>query len=174
MVRNMCLILLQNNWNDLEIEYDIFLEILLHWTLLVHSGLVTAVLSRYRWNSPYVNNYCGGKKKYNVTATSPFPGQPVASDWSTQSSKGQAPMSPAQHHPEGVSQPQNRGCDMPCWVCTVAPLFSLPHAASSLCPSGTDGTVPNKLGVCSFHLRICCPRTTCTSSSVAYYLTFKQ
>ena len=63
----------------------------------------------------------------------------------------------AQHHPEGVSQPQNRGCDMPCWVCTVAPLFSLPHAASSLCPSGTDGTVPNKLGVCSFHLRICCP-----------------
>ena len=83
-------------------------------------------------------------------------------------------MSPAQHHPEGVSQPQNRGCDMPCWVCTVAPLFSLPHAASSLCPSGTDGTVPNKLGVCSFHLRICCPRTTCTSSSVAYYLTFKQ
>ena len=117
-----------------------------------------------------MNNYCGEKKKIQCDSYIPFPGQPVANNWSTQSSKGQAPMTPAQDHPEGVSQLQNRGCDMPCWVCTVAPLLCLPHAASSLCPSGVDGTVPKKLCVCSFHLRICCPRTACMHADTHKFL----
>ena len=110
------------------------------------------------------------RENYNVTATSPSQGSlhPVTRH---QGALKAQPRCPSPGLPSrGHLNFRTQNCDVPCWVCTVAPLSPFLHAASSPRPAGVYyGTFPNKLCVCNFHLRICFPRSpTCNRHTHAH------
>lgn len=160
IARDTYLITKQSKWLS-EVQYDVFLEFLLHWALLgdIVGGLLWGQIIGeigYMWISTDV------QENYNVTATSPSQGSlhPVTCHQGALKAQLQCP-SPGLPW-RGHLNFRTETCDVPCWVCTVAPLFPFLHAASSPCPAGVYGTFPNKLCVCNFRLRICFPRSpTC-------------